>query len=86
MSNYVGVEPVGSFQRWDGKAKYKKDIPCPSIVLAYNENVGGGGGSGRYVDFAISNGSEDKTMVHQAFLAPGRLGEGKCLELVPSPQ
>ena len=32
-SNYVGVEPVGSIQRWDGKVKCKKDIPCPSIVL-----------------------------------------------------
>lgn len=41
LSNAVGVEPVGSVKRFDVEAKCKVNIPCPSIVLAYNKHMGG---------------------------------------------
>lgn len=41
LSNAVGIEPVGSVKRFNVEAKCKIDIPCPSIVLAYNKHMGG---------------------------------------------
>ena len=41
LSNAVGVEPVGSVKRFDVQAKCKVEVPCPSIVLAYNKHMGG---------------------------------------------
>lgn len=41
LSNAVGVEPEGAVKRYDKHKKRKIDIPCPSIVLAYNKHMGG---------------------------------------------
>lgn len=41
LSNAVGVEPEGAVKRYDKHHKSKIDIPCPSIVLAYNKHMGG---------------------------------------------
>ena len=40
-SNYAGVEPVNTIQRWCSKSKTRKLIPCPKIVTAYNKCMGG---------------------------------------------
>ena len=41
LSNAVGVEPEGAVKRYDKHHRGKIDIPCPSIVLAYNKHMGG---------------------------------------------
>ena len=41
LSNAVGVEPEGAVKRYDKHHKCKMDIPCPSIVLAYNKYMRG---------------------------------------------
>ena len=39
-SNFVGVEPIGKLERWCGKEKVRKNIPCPQIVQQYNKSMG----------------------------------------------
>ncbi|KAK3877624.1 hypothetical protein Pcinc_017659 [Petrolisthes cinctipes] len=41
LSNAVGVEPESSVKRYDCDEKSRVDIPCPSIVMAYNKHMGG---------------------------------------------
>ena len=38
ISNFVGIEPMTSIERWCKKEK--KDIPCPQIVKQYNKSMG----------------------------------------------
>ncbi len=40
-SNFVGIEPQGSVQRWSSEAKEKIDVPCPRIIQVYNSGIGG---------------------------------------------
>lgn len=40
-SNYAGIEPMGTIQRWDKTEKLRKEIQCPSIVTTYNKSMGG---------------------------------------------
>ena len=32
VSNFVGIEPMTSIERWCEKEKKREDIPCPQIV------------------------------------------------------
>lgn len=41
LSNAYGVEPLSSVKRYTKEAQQKVDVPCPSIVLAYNQAMGG---------------------------------------------
>ncbi|CAB4043729.1 Hypothetical predicted protein, partial [Paramuricea clavata] len=40
-SNFVGVEPLGSVERWCPEDKKKKKIQCPQLILRYNKSMGG---------------------------------------------
>ena len=40
-SNYIGVEPFGSVQRWSPKDKKRKSIQCPQLILRYNKGMEG---------------------------------------------
>lgn len=40
-SNYVGIQPHDTCQRWDSKQKVKLTITRPAIVKEYNEHMGG---------------------------------------------
>ena len=40
-SNFVGVEPMGTVERWCQKSKERKKIQCPQMILAYNNGMGG---------------------------------------------
>ena len=40
-SDFAGVEPVGELERWHGKEKVRKTIPCPQIVQQCSKNMGG---------------------------------------------
>ena len=39
-SNFVGIEPTGTLNRWDSHDREKKDIACPKIVTIYNKSMG----------------------------------------------
>ena len=41
ISNFVGIEPMTSIERWCKKEKKRKDIPYPQIVKQYNKSMGG---------------------------------------------
>uniref|UniRef100_A0A673IQ48 PiggyBac transposable element-derived protein domain-containing protein n=1 Tax=Sinocyclocheilus rhinocerous TaxID=307959 RepID=A0A673IQ48_9TELE len=41
LSNACGVEPLSLVKRYKKEAQQKVDVPCPSIVLAYNQAMGG---------------------------------------------
>lgn len=41
LSNACGVEPLSTVRRWSKEAKAKIPIPCPSLIPAYNEHMGG---------------------------------------------
>ncbi|XP_041664121.1 piggyBac transposable element-derived protein 2-like isoform X2 [Cheilinus undulatus] len=41
LSNACGVEPLSSVKRFSKDAQQKVGVPCPSIVLAYNQAMGG---------------------------------------------
>ena len=40
-SNHVGVEPLGSVERWCPEEKKKKQIQCPQLISPYNKGMGG---------------------------------------------
>lgn len=40
-STFASGEPVGSVKRWDKIRQSKIDVPCPSMVLLYNNFMGG---------------------------------------------
>ena len=40
-SNYVGINPVESVNRWSKKDGGRVDVPCPQIVKQYNKAMGG---------------------------------------------
>ena len=40
-SNHVGVEPLGSVERWCPEEKKKKQIQCPQLISRYNKGMGG---------------------------------------------
>ena len=42
-SSFVGDEPIWELERWRGKEKVRKNIPCPQIVQQYNKSMGGVG-------------------------------------------
>ncbi|XP_054602416.1 piggyBac transposable element-derived protein 2-like [Nothobranchius furzeri] len=41
LSNAVGVMPLSTVKRWSKESKAKISIPCPSLIHAYNEHMGG---------------------------------------------
>ncbi|MGH0186630.1 UNVERIFIED_CONTAM: hypothetical protein FKN15_033325 [Acipenser sinensis] len=41
FSNACGIEPLGSVKQFNKEAKQKIDVPCPSVILAYNQHMGG---------------------------------------------
>ena len=40
-SNFVGVHPVGSVERWCSNEKARKELICPRIVIFSNKGMGG---------------------------------------------
>ena len=40
-SNFVGIKPMGTLNRWDSHGREKKYIACPKIVTMYNKSMGG---------------------------------------------
>ena len=40
-SNFVGIEPMGSVERWCPKEKARKKIQCPQLISSYNSGMGG---------------------------------------------
>ncbi|XP_064088448.1 piggyBac transposable element-derived protein 3-like [Macrobrachium nipponense] len=40
LSSDVGVEPMGTVERYDRAAKKKVPIPCPSVIQMYNNRMG----------------------------------------------
>ena len=40
-SNFVGIEPMGTMERWSPQDKERKEIPCPQLVLQYNKGMDG---------------------------------------------
>ena len=40
-SNYLGIQPLGSVQRWCPDRKQRVDIACPQLILHYNKGMGG---------------------------------------------
>ena len=41
VSNFAGIEPMTSIERWCKKEKKRKDIPSPQIVKQYNKSMVG---------------------------------------------
>ncbi|KAL7405160.1 hypothetical protein ABVT39_024706 [Epinephelus coioides] len=41
LSNACGIMPLSTVKRWSKDEKAKIDIPCPSLIPAYNEHTGG---------------------------------------------
>lgn len=41
LSNACGITPLSSVKRWSKESKAKIAIPCPSLIPAYNEHMGG---------------------------------------------
>jgi len=41
MSNFTGPEPAGSCSRYGGRDKGYVNVPCPKLVLDYNQTMGG---------------------------------------------
>ena len=40
-SNFVGIEPMGTLNRWVSHGREKTDIVCPKVVTMYNKSMGG---------------------------------------------
>ena len=40
-SNYIGVEPITTLQRWDKETRCKVDVKAPQIISPYNKHMGG---------------------------------------------
>ncbi|XP_028324766.1 piggyBac transposable element-derived protein 3-like [Gouania willdenowi] len=41
LSNACGIAPVSSVKRWSKEANTKIAVPCPSLIPAYNQHMGG---------------------------------------------
>lgn len=41
LSNVCGIMPSSTVQRWSKECRTKIAIPCPSLIYAYNEHMGG---------------------------------------------
>lgn len=41
LSNASGIMPLSTVKRWSKESKAKVMIPCPSLIPAYNEHMGG---------------------------------------------
>lgn len=41
LSNACGIMPLSTVKRWSKDEKAKIAIPCPSLIPAYNEHMGG---------------------------------------------
>ena len=41
VSNYVGINPMSTINRWCKKEKASRDIPCPQVVKQYNKSMAG---------------------------------------------
>ena len=41
VSNFIGIEPMTSIERWCEKETKREDIPCPQIVKQCNKSMGG---------------------------------------------
>ena len=40
VSNFLGIEPITSIEKWCKKEKKRKDILCTQIVKQYNKSMG----------------------------------------------
>nr|XP_018672513.1 piggyBac transposable element-derived protein 2-like [Ciona intestinalis] len=40
-SNFVGIEPMSTIDRWSSEIKEKVPIQCPQIITMYNKGMGG---------------------------------------------
>ena len=40
VSNYVGINPMSTINRWCKKEKASREIPCPQVVKQYNKSMG----------------------------------------------
>ncbi|CAM4458281.1 unnamed protein product [Leuciscus chuanchicus] len=41
LSSACGITPLSSVKRWRKEAKAKVAVPCPSLIPAYNQHMGG---------------------------------------------
>uniref|UniRef100_A0A3Q2SZ84 PiggyBac transposable element-derived protein domain-containing protein n=1 Tax=Fundulus heteroclitus TaxID=8078 RepID=A0A3Q2SZ84_FUNHE len=41
LSNACRIMPTGSVRRWSKDTRTKVDVPCPSLIPAYNQHMGG---------------------------------------------
>nr|CAH7720120.1 unnamed protein product [Callosobruchus chinensis] len=41
LSTFAGAHPVENVKRWDSKTKSRIDVPYPSVILLYNQFMGG---------------------------------------------
>lgn len=41
LSSACGIAPLSSVKRWSKEAKAKVAVPCPSLIPAYNQHMGG---------------------------------------------
>lgn len=41
LSNDCGIMPFSTVKRWSKVSHAKIAVPCPSLILAYNEHMGG---------------------------------------------
>uniref|UniRef100_A0A672YEF1 PiggyBac transposable element-derived protein domain-containing protein n=1 Tax=Sphaeramia orbicularis TaxID=375764 RepID=A0A672YEF1_9TELE len=41
LSNACGIMPFSTVKRWSKESQAKIAVPCPSLILAYNEHMGG---------------------------------------------
>uniref|UniRef100_A0A3P9KB14 PiggyBac transposable element-derived protein domain-containing protein n=1 Tax=Oryzias latipes TaxID=8090 RepID=A0A3P9KB14_ORYLA len=41
LSNASGIMPLSTVRQWSKESKAKTSIPCPSLIPAYNEHMGG---------------------------------------------
>ena len=40
-SNYIGIHPLETVNRWSKKDGERIDVPCPQVVKQYNKAMGG---------------------------------------------
>ena len=82
VSNFVWVEPIGELERWCGKEKVRKNIPCPQIVQQYNKSMGGVNLTDILLSLYQTPGQTKRW--YQKILASHSYGKDQCWDPIPS--